>query len=76
MEKYGVVLFHSQSSAFRAEKILLKAGIECRLIPIPRSLSSDCGVAARFEWARVADVERALNAADVEIQGIHPMPSR
>lgn len=74
MGEFGVVLFYNQSSAFRAEKVLLKAGIECRLIPIPRSLSSDCGVAARFDWEKVADVERVLNSEDVEFKAIHPMP--
>jgi len=28
----------------RAEKLLKDAGLSCRLIPVPRHLSSDCGI--------------------------------
>lgn len=46
---YGYVLFYTSAAAFRAEKLSLAAGIPgARLIPTPRELSSDCGVALRF----------------------------
>jgi hypothetical protein len=45
---YGVVLFQSISGALRAEKLLKKEGIAYKLIPVPRHLSSDCGVCVRF----------------------------
>jgi len=46
---YGYVLFYTSAAAFRAEKLSGAAGIPgARLIPTPRHLSSDCGVALRF----------------------------
>jgi hypothetical protein len=46
---YGHVLFYTSAAAFRAEKLSGAAGIPgARLIPTPRELSSDCGVALRF----------------------------
>jgi len=46
---YGYVLFHTSAAAFRAEKLSVTAGIPgARLVPTPRELSSDCGVALRF----------------------------
>lgn len=46
---YGYVLFYTSAAAFRAEKLSAAAGIPgARLIPTPRELSSDCGVALRF----------------------------
>ncbi|MCX5812070.1 MAG: DUF3343 domain-containing protein [Proteobacteria bacterium] len=45
---YCVALFDSVSHAMKAEKILKKAGIPHKLIPVPRSISSDCGVCLRF----------------------------
>ena len=44
----AVVLFASISHALRAEKILKAQNIFCKLIPVPRHLSSDCGVCLRF----------------------------
>ncbi len=71
MTQYGVVLFHTTSSAMRAEKLLLKADYPLRLIPTPREFSSDCGIALRFNWAQYEQVKAVLNAARVEINAIH-----
>jgi hypothetical protein len=59
-EAWEVVLFQSVSQAIRAEKLLLGAGIPCKLIPVPRHLSSDCGVCLRFGQASRPRVEAAL----------------
>jgi len=70
---YGVVLFYSTNWAIRAEKVLRKAGFEVKLIPVPRHLSSDCGVCLRFEWADEEAVRQALEAARVEMEDIHEL---
>lgn len=44
----AVILFESISHALRAEKIIKAAQIPCKLVPVPRHLSSDCGVCLRF----------------------------
>lgn len=71
MSDYGVVLFHTISAAMRSEKVLKKAGISIKLIPTPRELSSDCGIAMRFHWTQAEHVKTALDTARVEIAGIH-----
>ncbi len=40
-----VILFESVHRVMRAEKVLKEKGIEIDLIPVPREISSDCGVA-------------------------------
>jgi hypothetical protein len=70
---FGVILFHTNSSALRAEKILLKGGLTIKLIPTPREFSSDCGVALRFVWSDELQVRAILNSANVEISSIHEM---
>lgn len=70
---YGVVLFYSTSYALRAERVLAEAGIPCKLIPVPRHLSSDCGVCVRIERADQQAALQALQAARVELEGIHEM---
>ena len=73
MTEYGVVLFYTTSAAFAAEKALAKAKINCVLVPPPRELSSDCGVALRFEWSRNAEVNQILEETGVQISGTHPL---
>ena len=71
MSNYGVILFYTTSAAMRAEKVLKKAEISAKLIPTPRELSSDCGIAMRFDWAQEENVRTSLDAAGVEVAGIH-----
>ena len=62
----GVVLFHTTTSALRAEKVLQKAGLKVKLIPTPRELSSDCGIALRFDLADREVLEKTLAGAGVD----------
>lgn len=66
---YGVVLFHSSSGALMAEKLLKKAGIVYKIMPVPRHLSSDCGVCIRFSKQDESSVKKTL-AEKVEIQAL------
>ena len=43
-----VAVFHSIHRILKAEKILKQAGVDFLLIPVPRQLTSDCGLALRF----------------------------
>jgi Protein of unknown function (DUF3343) len=76
MSNYGVVLFYTSSSAMQAEAVLLRAKLSAKLIPTPRELSSDCGVALRFDWSQSELVQSMLNKSRVEIAGIHPKPGK
>jgi hypothetical protein len=69
----GVVLFFTTSSALRAERVLLDANFTVKLIPTPRELSSDCGIACRFEWEERQRVKRTLDEAHVEISAVKEM---
>lgn len=70
-----VALFHNISSALKAEKLLLPTGWPIRLIPTPRHLSSDCGVALRFEGEHGEEIRRRLADAGVDSE-FHPLPDR
>ncbi|MDO9558478.1 MAG: DUF3343 domain-containing protein [Syntrophales bacterium] len=59
-DPFGVVLFESVSHALRAEKIIKAENIPCKLIPVPRQLSSDCGICLRFSTLHKEQVESAL----------------
>ena len=68
--QYAVILVYSTSHAMRIERLLNGEKIECKLIPVPRQLSSDCGVCVRFLLADKEKVVKRLNELKMEIQGI------
>ena len=43
-----VLIFRGTHQVMSAEKNLKRAGVPMRLIPVPRRLSSDCGLAIRI----------------------------
>jgi len=57
---YAVFLFPSVGHALKAEKILKAAGITHKVIPVPREISSDCGVCLRVETGLRDAVAEAL----------------
>ncbi len=73
MAEYSVVLFQSAAHAIRAEKVLQQAGVQIKMIPTPRQLSSDCGMALRFNRAEEHQVAEILTRCQVPIHGIYPI---
>jgi hypothetical protein len=61
--EHCVILFDSVSSTLLAEKILKKQGISHKVIPVPRHISSDCGVCIRFSADLSHRVEPALSGS-------------
>lgn len=47
-EEHAVILVDSTSLVMRIEKLLKKEGLPYKLIPVPRHLSSDCGICVRI----------------------------
>lgn len=69
----SVVVFHSVTAALQAEKRLKGEGVAVKLIPVPRQISSDCGVCLRFDREDEPAVRRALEEERIDVQGIHPV---
>jgi hypothetical protein len=65
--QYFVMLFKAVSYVLKAEKILKKEGLPHKLIPVPKHISSDCGVCLRFEPAIQSKISAALlNKVEIE----------
>ncbi|WP_303722363.1 DUF3343 domain-containing protein [Malonomonas rubra] len=62
-----VAIFHSIHRVMKAEKVLKAAGLKILLIPVPRQLSSDCGLAIRFSPESRAQIEEALATAGLAV---------
>lgn len=70
--KYYVALFDSVSHVMKAEKILKAREILHKIIPVPREISSDCGVCIRFENDSIDDINSALYG-QVEVREYRPL---
>ena len=60
-----VAIFHSIHRVLRAEQQLKHAGVEFLLIPVPRKLTADCGLALRVAPPQLAALLAVLAAADL-----------
>jgi hypothetical protein len=67
MVKHGeyVAIFNSIHRVMKAEKLLKEQRLPILLIPAPRALTSDCGLAIRYGGEVRAAVEEAMAAAGV-----------
>jgi len=61
-DKDYVAVFHSVHRVMKAEKILKREKIDILLIPTPRQLTSDCGLAIRYDASVRERVDAVLAA--------------
>lgn len=62
---YSAVLFKSVNQTMWADKLLKEQGIPHKLIPVPRHISSDCGVCLRID----SDQEERIWTVLVHVEG-------
>ena len=62
-----IAIFHSVSRVMKAEKILKGQQLDVLLIPVPRLLSADCGMAIRYSYLIHSGVLHALTEANVQV---------
>ncbi len=67
---FSVVLFQSTNAALRGEDLAEQAKIPVKLIPVPRQLSSDCGVCLRFFREDRGRMEAMLSSCNVPYEAI------
>lgn len=70
-----VLLVQSTSYALKAEKLLRRHDIIPKLIPVPRHLSSDCGVCLQITATEKDVVVEILKTANMEIKSLHAIPA-
>ena len=72
----GVILFPSIHFVLQAEKMIKGKGFFIDLIPVPRQLSSDCGICMLIEWEQRETLCTFLEEKGVKIEGVHPLPGK
>ena len=55
----------------RSERLLQRAGLPARLVPGPREVSPNCGVAVAFVWEQEPEVARTLTESKIRFEAIH-----
>jgi hypothetical protein len=69
----GVILFPSIHFVLQAEKMIKGKGFSINLIPVPRQLSSDCGICMLIDWEQKEILYTLLEGGGVRIEGVHPL---
>lgn len=69
-EKYGIILLDTTQAAIKAERVLISEGISIKLIPVPRHISHNCGIAIRFSLDFIDKIRSVLRKEDVPIADI------
>ena len=67
----GLVTFYASHHAMRAEKFLKKEGFTVMLVPGPREISPNCGVAMQFEYRFAEQVQAILEKNKVQVEAVH-----
>ncbi len=55
-ETYLIATFHTHAGALKFERKLKAVDESCKLMPVPRKISSSCGVCARFNYEAYQDL--------------------
>ena len=67
----GIVTFFSSNHAMQGEKVLKKEGFDVQLIPGPKEISPNCGVALQFNYGEKEKIAEILAKKKVKIEAIH-----
>lgn len=70
---YAVILVYSTTHALQIEKLLRERGLDCKLVPVPRHLSSDCGVCVRLSRSDLPAARAAVEQAGIEAEGFYSL---
>ena len=63
--------FFASEHAMRAERMLGREGFSVRLVPGPREVSPNCGVAVAFAWEDEPRVKDTLDQSKIRYEAIH-----
>ncbi len=66
-----VITFFTTYYNLKAEEVLLKASVPIKVRPVPREISSDCGLAIEGRLEDKERIEDILKRSNVEFEAIH-----
>ncbi|MBF0507909.1 MAG: DUF3343 domain-containing protein [Deltaproteobacteria bacterium] len=69
-----VAILDSIHYILKAEKILKAKEVPHEIVPVPREISSDCGMAILFDCALLTELRRILPEIGIRIRGVYRSP--
>lgn len=70
------ITFPSTYHAIRAEKLLNKEGLTFKMVPVPRVISSSCGIALRCSSPEMEKISYLLRENNINFEGIHEIEEK
>lgn len=72
-EEKLLITFHTTADAMAMERLCKQRGIDGRLMPVPRSITSDCGIAWCMKPCERTAWEQVVQESQTEFAGIFEM---
>ena len=72
-KRWLIITFHTTAAAIAMEKLCRAKDLPGRLIPVPRELTADCGMAWRAEIDRRAALEALAAGEGLEVEGFYEL---
>lgn len=73
---YCIATFHSTNYALDFEKKLKAEGIDVKLMPVPRQVSSSCGTAAEYPCELRERIRLICEAEGIELDSFHEIEKK
>lgn len=71
MEQYGYITFKSVAYAMKFESAFKSYEVKIKIIPVPRSISTSCGLCIRFNIENLERIETIIKEEKLEYSHIH-----
>ena len=68
---FCIATFDTTHMALRFEKLCRAAGYDTRIVPVPRELSSSCGLACRYPCDQEARIREVVASGHVDVASYH-----
>lgn len=68
---YCIATFHTTNQAITFEKVMKDNKVEVKLMPVPRQVSSSCGIAAQIPCELKDQIIKVCLEQNIEIDEIH-----
>ena len=75
-EIYCIVTFHVTQHALIFENLMMDNGIETKLMPTPRQVSTSCGTSARVSCELKSKILSLCTIEDIPIEDFHEIESK
>ena len=70
-ESKCLATFKTTSAALLFERSCRSAGLNARIAPVPRKLSSSCGLACEFPCSKKSDVQGIAEVKKIQVGGYY-----